>query len=302
MRLNSFQHFLFIYIFIFITAALHAQQEPKFTMYWNNLSIFNPAVSGLIYRQYASVTTRHQWACFTGAPKTITALYDMRVKPLHGGIGVNYLFDELGFEKNHEFRLNYSYQIVFENHCILSLGISGGIMRHYMEFSKLETIDNDPYIPQNDEWVLRYITTGGVYLKSRHWEGGISMKQLYKTQSRQKTEYGRFEYPASRQYWLTSAYTIDLPGSLVARPGFLLMTDETTWTVDVNLLLMYRSRYWAGITYRNDDMVAFMGGIDIAGKFRVGYAYDVFEKSLRKSSQGSHEIVLSFMTGGIIAN
>ena len=56
----------------------------------------------------------------------------------------------------------------------------------------------------------------------------------------------------------------------------------------------YHDFYWVGFSWRRTDAVCFMGGVDLKGKFRIGYSYDLTTSYLKAKSQGSHEIVLGY--------
>ena len=61
-------------------------------------------------------------------------------------------------------------------------------------------------------------------------------------------------------------------------------------------MLTYKKIIWTGLTYRKDDAIAFMGGVDIKGKYRIGYSYDYYIiQGFAGRAKGNHEIVMALM-------
>jgi hypothetical protein len=63
-------------------------------------------------------------------------------------------------------------------------------------------------------------------------------------------------------------------------------------SVDVNLKLAYKDRFWVGGSYRKDDAFAGMAGFNVGSFMNIGYSYDLTTSGLNTVSNGSHEIVL----------
>ncbi|NTW32151.1 MAG: type IX secretion system membrane protein PorP/SprF [Bacteroidetes bacterium] len=280
-----------ILIFFIFTAQCYAQQAPQFTMYWNNFSSYNPAATGLFNKHFASVSGRHQWLGFGEEPTTICAVYDHKVSKINSGIGINYIYDKLGFEKNNEVNLNYSYQLKFKKDRVLSSGISFGILIKSIDFGKFEPLNpNDPF------FTSKAVNTDAFF--------NISLGLIYKTpqflfalSSTQINEYksGILHYKNKRHYFISSSFNQDIGKKFNIKPNILIKTNIAITQYDFNFILTYKKRYWAGSTYRVTDAIAFMGGIDIKGKYRIGYSYDYTTSALGDYSKGSHEIVLALL-------
>src|ERR1035437_181098 len=141
---------ILLFILSCIIIEVKAQQDPQLTMFWDNYSLINPAATGIFNKHFVSVCGRDQWVGFPGHPVTIYAVYDLKLNPIHGGIGINYTYDALGFQKNHIVNLNYAFHFeIMEKHTI-SLGISAGFINSSMDGTHWITSDgstngiNDP--------------------------------------------------------------------------------------------------------------------------------------------------------------
>lgn len=275
----------------FFAGQCYAQQEAQFTMFWNNYSSFNPAATGLFNKHYASVSGRHQWVGFGEEPITVNAVYDFKWNKINSGIGINYLYDQLGFEKNNEINLNYSYQMNFKKDRILSSGVSFGLLKKSIDFSKFIPLNpNDPLLANSIKKDYFFNINVGFVFKTPHFLLGFSTTQINKTDSE------ILPFKNSRHYYLACSYNAMIRENFNFRPSILVKSDLASTQYDFNLITIYKKRVWAGFAYRITDAVAFMAGIDIKGKYRIGYSYDYTISKIANYSKGSHEIVLAFMT------
>jgi type IX secretion system PorP/SprF family membrane protein len=66
---------------------------------------------------------------------------------------------------------------------------------------------------------------------------------------------------------------------------------------DVNVITKYKNMYWGGISYRYQDAVVIILGIDW-NKFTFAYSYDITTSDIRKYSGGSHEFTFGYALDG----
>lgn len=289
--MNTMRIKIILVIFLFIGQS-YAQQEPQFTMHWNNYSLYNPAATGLFNKHFASVCGRHQWTGFGGGPITVSAVYDFKWNKINSGIGINYVYNQLGFEKNNEINLNYSYQIDFKKDRVLNSGVSFGILKKSIDFSKFIYFDpNDPLLTANSVKTDYFFNINfGLIFKTPHFLFGLSTTQLNESESE------KLNFKNNRHYHITSSYNTTVGKDFNIKPCIYIKSDLASTQFDINFITIYKKRFWAGLTYRETDAIAFMAGIDIKGKYRIGYSYDYTISKLANYSKGSHEIVLAFMT------
>jgi type IX secretion system PorP/SprF family membrane protein len=287
-----------VIVFVGFIGQCFAQQEPLFTMYWNNYSLQNPAATGLFNKHFASVSARRQWVDFPGEPQVISAVYDYRLTKINSGIGINYFNDQLGLEKNNKINLNYSYHISFKKGGVLSTGIGVGVLQKTIDYSSFvfPTLTPDPLFPNSKETDnMLNINVGAMY-KTNRFLLGFSSTQVNEAKSK------KLNFKNSRHYFLTSSCKIALGRSFELKPSFYLRSDLSTTQADINVISMYKERFWLGLSYRSSDAVAAMAGVDIKGKYRIGYSYDYTTSKLRNYSSGSHEIILTLMLDGKTVN
>ena len=99
-----------------------------------------------------------------------------------------------------------------------------------------------------------------------------------------------------------AGYQYDINADLALKPNVFVKSDAVSTTFDLGVIAEYQQKFWGGITYRLQDTIAPMAGVNLqmpgsgigGGKLRVGYSYDVTTSELRTYSSGSHEILVNY--------
>jgi type IX secretion system PorP/SprF family membrane protein len=89
-------------------------------------------------------------------------------------------------------------------------------------------------------------------------------------------------------------YNVDLGNGFVLQPAAMIKTDFVTTQFDLNAAAAYNNQIWGGVTYRVQDALAIMAGSQITKDLRASYSYDLTTSTLRNSSSGSHEIMMTY--------
>ena len=86
----------------------------------------------------------------------------------------------------------------------------------------------------------------------------------------------------------------DVSPSVALKPSVFVKTTEGNTTFDVNLNAHFNNRFWLGASYRNEDALVALLGMNVTDKLRVGYSYDFTTSKLKDYSDGTHEIMLGY--------
>ena len=290
----------FLFLVIIIKFAANGQQDPQFT---NNMFYklgINPGYAGSEDAISGIILNRYQWVGFDGAPTTLVFSVDAAIDAFGspGGVGLNIISDRWGFYDNMWINLNYSYKIPTAIGT-LGLGISPGIYNFSIngEWSVPEDDmytqpESDPAVPQGEVSQIAFDIGFGAYLQSNKYYAGFSVSHI--NQAEVKYDDLATDYLA-RHYYLTAGYNIKLSDPLFElRPSFLFKSDVASWQLDVNTNIVYDERFWGGITYRVQDAVALLLGIELFNGLRVGYSFDVVTSALKYYGYGSHEVWISY--------
>jgi type IX secretion system PorP/SprF family membrane protein len=280
-------------IFTFICILnVHAQQEPLITQFWNAKNYFNPATVGLKFKHEAAFITRNQWVKLNNNPLSQLASYGVRLKKIHGGIGVNYLHETSGFSKTNKLKFNYAYHLKLKNEGIISFGLSAGVkIFTYKPEWVLPVLPFDPAVAVafTDS---KFTSDLGLAYSKKRTTLGISVTQLNTPKFSGNSS---MTFQDVRHYYAFANHTFGKEDKLQFTPQILYLTDLNFQSLDVNLLISYKSSYYIGLTYRNRDAIAGIIGYDIQQKYRISFSYDFTQSALNNGvSGGSYEFVLAF--------
>ncbi len=269
----------------------NAQQDPQFSQnMFTKLSV-NPGVAGANDAICATLLYRNQWTGFGGEPKTMLFTADMPLDVIHGGVGISvYAADQLGAEKNLNARASYAYQADLGSGRI-GLGIDLGYHQKSMDGSKFIFNDNgDNSIPINSVSGGTFDMGLGVYYHTDKLYAGISTQHLTKGD----IKYDNINTTLERHYYLMAGYNLDLSSSLTLKPSVLVKTDGVSTQADFNANLLINSRFWLGASYRLQDAIVFLAGLEIVPNLKLGYSYDLTTSDIKTYSSGTHEIMLGY--------
>ena len=294
--------FCFLYLLLIVNLAAFSQQDPQFTnnMYYK-LGV-NPGVAGAEGTINGIILNRYQWSGGEGAPVTLVFSADAAVNAFGapGGIGLNVMSDNLGFAKNTKVNLNYAY---FKTVGLgkLGIGLSLGVYNQSIngEWEILEDKlgiytqpGSDPAIPQGEVSQVALDVGFGLYLSTNQYFLGASVTHLNQAAIIYSDLARGF---LVRHYYLTGGYNIKMSNPLFElRPSFLFKSDIATWQLDINTNVVFNERFWGGLTYRVQDAIALLMGMEMENGLRFGYSFDLTTSKLATYGYGSHEIFISY--------
>lgn len=287
-----------------LTLSVKAQQDPQFSQNRLNHMTVNPAFAGEEGRWMVSGIYRNQWQSMPDAPETYAFNIDapLKIKCVDGGIGLNMMSDKLGMQTNLFLMLNYSYKYKF-NFGVLSLGIKAGVVN--------AKIEGDYYIPGGDRYTrpeddealggasvnvseMMFDAGLGVFLSGRKYYAGAALSHLTKP----RLTIGQTgEFFLARHMYFTGGYTFELSPVFDLQPSAFIQTDFVSSQYNVNASVIFKKKYWGGISYRYEESVIFMGGLELKDGLMVGYSYDWNVAGIGKYTGGSHEVTLSYSFG-----
>lgn len=279
--------------FLFLGTTVQAQQDPQFTMNMFNRLYANPGYAGSNNGICANALHRQQWVGFDGRPITTMINVDGTVKALHGGVGLSILSDKLGAQYSGGVNLSYAFRLAL-GPGTLGIGVEGGVLFNTLDGSKLDPIqENDPNIVGAKSNGVAPDLGFGVYYHTDKLYAGISAKHLIAPTLKFEEGGTLSEYTVARHYYALAGYTWDIDPTWSLNPSVFLKTDGASTQFDINVRALWKNMVWAGVSYRIDDAVGIMAGVQIK-EFRIGYSYDVTTSGINNYSSGSHEIMLGY--------
>ncbi|MCX2679308.1 type IX secretion system membrane protein PorP/SprF [Galbibacter sp. EGI 63066] len=268
-----------------------AQQYPQYTQYMYNTMVLNSGYAGA-NRLEVGLLHRSQWTGLDGAPSiqslTIGGRGGERI-----GLGFTLVNDNIGPSNQLDMNGVFSYSIPISYNTRLSFGMNVGIDILNVDWSKGEYADpNDPNFNENLN-NLRPIIGAGTYLYSDKWYLGLSTPNFVKTETYNDDD--QLVIDKSTQFYLMGGYVFDMGPQLRLKPATLIKyTEGTQITVDVSLNALVMDKFTFGGSYRFNDSMSAMFGLQISRNFFAGYAFDYATTELNRYNDGSHEIMLKY--------
>lgn len=315
------RYFIACILVTLLASLSKAQQRPHYTQYFQNMSVLNPATTGLYHGFEIKSGYRTQWMGLESAPKTSyftiskpvnignsrtgfvdhgiyepatrTDKLDYISSSSHHGIGLVALNDETGPINRTTLNFTYAYHLNISDVANLSVGVGGGFNRLALNTSKLRFEDpNEPVVADGGN-IIQWLPdlNAGFYFYSAAFYIGGSVQQVLN----QKMVFAS-DFESGKEvphYFLTSGFRIWLKEDFSVTPSFMLKyLQPAPLTYDVNLRLAYRNNLWIGGSYRQKDSFSALFGFNVAKAVSLGYAFDNTTSKIKNASSGSHEIVL----------
>ncbi|MES2800782.1 MAG: type IX secretion system membrane protein PorP/SprF [Bacteroidota bacterium] len=284
-------------VLISIGSSVFAQQDKLITHFMYDKMSINPGETGINEGICATAIYRNQWDKVNGAPNSaVLNVAANLTRFFPGGVGISFFHDAIGFSRQNNLLLNYSFPLQIGNAGKLGIGVGLGITNFGMNPNWVPpTVNPDPTLPVGFT-STKFDLNFGLYWKGdQDYYAGLSSTHL--TQSLLASTVGTAgSYQTARHYYLMGGKRFrglfGQDGDLDA--NVLLRTDLVKFSADINARYIWRDMLYGGLTYRTSDAVAVMVGWKPFNDFTVGYSYDVTINKLSSVSRGSHEIMVKY--------
>jgi type IX secretion system PorP/SprF family membrane protein len=319
---------------VFVAKCAFAQQLPHYTQYILNNFIINPAVAGIENYTDIKISHRQQWVGLDGAPKTTYITIHAPLKKSdedrptattvgpsnenprgrqywtdyikadpHHGVGLTVINDRTGPLNRFAGYATYAYHLGLTPQTSISVGASLGLQNLSLDASKLQwgggAGSTDPAVAGSGYLnKIRPDMNIGVWLYSANYFVGLAAQQIVS----QKLQYGGGQVTEVGKtvphIFLQAGYRILLNDDINFLPSVnLKYVSPLDPSFDLNGKFQYRDLVWVGGSYRHNDGIAGMLGININSTINLGYSYDATTSRLNSVSNGTHEFVIGFLLG-----
>jgi type IX secretion system PorP/SprF family membrane protein len=290
-----------ILLLLLIGLPIMAQQDPATSHYMFNTLTYNPGIAGISGMICATAISRQQWTGFTGAPTT-TIFNVSSPLPLfnrNSGIGLHIQSDNIGFDKDISIAGSYSYHLNIGTGK-LGIGFNLGMLNKNLDpvwkipsGGEHTPPSGDDLIPENKESQVALDAGIGLYYDANDYYIAFSVTHINQPKIKYSSTKG--ESYVSRHYYATAGYTIQLPNpAFEVIPSVLGVSDGKVMQFSVNSLVRYNKKVWGGVSYRANDALIGMVGLELYNGLKLGYSYDFTLSDIRKSSSGSHEFMVNY--------
>jgi type IX secretion system PorP/SprF family membrane protein len=288
----------FLFLFVLLQPVF-SQQDPLTSQYMFNTLTYNPGIAGTSGMICATAINRQQWVGFKGAPSTTVFNISAPVAPfrIKSGVGLLIESDNVGFDKDVNLSLSYSY-LTDLGPGKLGIGINLGILNKTLSPTwQIPSGDvhtpasGDPLIPENKESFVAFDAGLGLYFKSEKYYAGLSVTHI----NQPKIKFSKGTPYVSRHYYLTAGYVLQLSNpSFELLPSVFAFSDGKVTQFTVTSLVRYNKKVWGGVSYRAGDALIGIVGFELYNGLRLGYSYDFTLSDVKTNSYGSHEFMVNY--------
>lgn len=289
----------FLLLLICIGSAF-AQFDPQLSQYMFHNSSFNPAAVGEDDMIQVVGQHRIQWVGMPNAPQTTVFSVNspLKIGNSINGIGFIFVNDKVGLFTNQTAHLQYAFKKKLGTG-VLSLGTDIGFVSLGFRGDSVRIPISDYHFKTDDQQIPLMPVVGisfdmnvGVFYSTSKYYAGLSYLHL-----NSPTVYwgDKWKFKQNSSLFITGGYNWILPDSkYVFKPSTLLKSDFSSLQLDLTARMEYDNKYWGGISYRIQDAVVFLAGINIASGMSIGYSYDLPTSQIITVSSGSHEFVVIY--------
>jgi type IX secretion system PorP/SprF family membrane protein len=279
---------LILLLSVLLVADVAAQQDPQFSQNMFNKLANNPGFAGSRGNIATSVLHRSQWMGFEGAPTTQNFSIDAELPFLYGGVGLNIVKDNIAEFSNLGLQASYAYRTELGVGQI-GMGMSVGMYQSGLNGGALNPAKiGDPAIPTGEVQGSGLDLGAGVYYNTRDVYIGLSSAHM----GEPAIEWSDGQdFKLTRHYFLISGYYHEINTVLSLNPSIYLKSDGTTSQLDINTNLIYNNKMWGGVTYRLDEGVILLAGMNVNEDLKFGVSYDV---TMTNPMGNSLEVMLGY--------
>jgi type IX secretion system PorP/SprF family membrane protein len=281
-------------IAVIFGSQLNAQNDVIVNNRWLNSFPNNPAA--IENSEYININlmTRNQWLGFGGAPTSQLVTVTGFSENYGSGFGLIFINDKIGYTKLQNFNLAYSYQMIFDNDLLWSLGLAGGVFNRSIDVSRIDVKDeNDIMLSNQQTSIVAPDISFGTELVHPRFSLGASVSHLFSIGSKN----GR-----TMQNYAYFKLNTKIFDRLTLSPGVSFINQKNVNVFEANAMfywgdpaVSYRHQkpLWLGLSYKFEvqDVTAFFG-INITRNLSVGYNYEFNLQDIGRNSGGTHEFVM----------
>lgn len=303
-----FRFSIILLVCILSAITSFAQNLPHFSQFPFQGIYFNPAVAGSNDAIEIDASYRSQWVGLDGQPKTLAIAAQSPINRLQSNLGLFFIHDRLGIEKNNYIQLAYAWRVPLK-FAKIAIGLSGGIVQKQIDGRELRAPDgeyrevfthNDDYIPENFVSSISGDFNLGVYLNNDKWYAGIAVNNLLGNTHNFTVKQNEIRIRSTRYTSVHIGYMIRISKYFDVQPNVLFISDFNNYQGLYNLTLYYKQKIWLGMAFRGtsantkESIIPFLG-FKVAKKMKLGYSYDAGISNIRNVNSGSHEIFVKYL-------
>tara|TARA_B100000989_G_scaffold298460_1_gene287908 strand:- start:3475 stop:4332 length:858 start_codon:yes stop_codon:yes gene_type:complete len=266
--------------------VLLSQQDSFLSFYKNQMSIINPAFSGIEHDYSLTFNSRNQWATIENSPSTqFFSISSKREKNV--GIGLSFVANKAFIESRTMTYIDFSYRLQISSETNLFLGLKPGATFFDINFNNL-SFNSDPALVNYS----RFSPDLGIgfLLQSNKFWLSLSTPRIFNS----KGDGIINSYSTDSNIFSAIGANFNLMDNIVFKPSLLArFTEGYESVLDLSTFISVNNKFEFGVNYRTNNSLSGLFLVNIKN-FRVGYAYETTSsKSGYAINLNTHEILFT---------
>ena len=277
----------------FVTLS-NAQQLPQYSLYMLNEALINPASLSSKTDNQITLMLRDQWTGFEDAPKTQSISY-YNLNHIKLARGINILNDITGPISIINATLSGSYLIPIKDKNKLAIGGSATLMQYKIDYTQIDLEDDgliDPAMQGSIDKVLGHSINIGAYYYNSDFFVGLSIPNIISSDL--DISYDKSNNKLVNHYYLNGGMNFNLNNDYEIIPSLMIKKiGAAPMQMDLNVRAVYDNFFWGGVSYRTQDAVVVLLGLDYSD-YSFAYSYDITTSNMSIPSSGSHGLLFTY--------
>jgi type IX secretion system PorP/SprF family membrane protein len=278
----------------FLSVTAWSQSEAIYTFNLFNQLNFNPAYAGSKDVLDAGLIYRNQWySGLDGSPKNINLYGHMPIAKNRSGIGLNILNDRIGLDKILSIAGNYAYKIKFNHGNVLAIGLNARVENARSDWDEANDAVELPGETEFDATSNTTFNVGpGVFFKNRKFYIGASLPRMLANSLYTDTDLFGGDV---NTWFFQGGLSLPLGRNVELLPNVQVRYNPSApFDFDANLNAMFNDHFMVGLMYRYEDAINALLAYQFTNGMRLGVAYDLTLSELKKTTDGSFELMIGY--------
>jgi type IX secretion system PorP/SprF family membrane protein len=284
---------LLILLFCIVYAVGSAQSHIRLNNYWENLYTINPASINNSYAYAICLAARKQWINFPGAPTSLFASATTFIDNANTQMGIKVIEDRIAYTHMSYINMSYAYGIRVNDDWRINLGLAGSYQNLSYDLSQSNLEEgNDPAFYEKLLRVNNYNSDLGLEITNKLFRFGATTQNIFSSLSsgsrnQVNTNIAYLLYRKTSEQFTDWGFGVS---AIQYRKMFQMEFNATSfikshWQKDLLQI---------GGFYRTNSEIGMILGIDLSDMIHVSYSYDYNLSSIRLSSIGTHELMITY--------
>ncbi len=284
---------LFIVLMLLVPCKTEGQRVMMLSQYMHNRYSINSAFAGS--RDGLSVfgAFREQWMDMPGSPQAQLLTAHMPLRNLNMALGIQAFNETIARSSQSGLSFSYTYRTRVSSNTWMGFSLSGGFSAFSASWSEIPIEDpEDPLFGTNESSMGPQAGFGWSIYNQRFF-GGFSIPQFF---SHNFSNLDKTTFDLNHaDYMLMGGYLFETGAQLQFQPSLMLRYNpEKTLPSDFSATIIYNRMIWGGLTWRTNNDVVALAGLQLLPQLRIAYSFDYSLDDIGRFNQGSHEISIQY--------